>query len=117
MLLVLSLLLSTTHSYSLWRHGRPSSLTSSRSSAPLTRFLASIMSQPQERTNITEIPRQNLYNLTGIICGDDWECEIPYREFGTAGGISYNGPSSHQVLLRWITGPNRYSNKLLHNTC
>lgn len=99
MLIVALVLLFTTHIKSTW--------TSSRflSSRLRSRLFSSIISVPHD--NNSESFTRNAFNLTGICCGDDWQCTMPQREFGVSSGISYNGPSSHQLLLKWNTGPNR----------
>jgi hypothetical protein len=118
-LIVLFIILSPSYSFSTVINGagkRRSSSSSIRTRYHLQRstgsnfgpLFSSIITIPYSATNISDVFIRNSYNLTGIICGDGFQCDIPNRDFGTTGGISFNGPSSHQLLMKWDTGPNRY---------
>ena len=67
-------------------------------------------SSTQDEESNTEVVASNErtpFNLTGISCGDKFQCFVPNRELDTQGGIAFPGPSSHQMLLKWSSGPNK----------
>eukprot|EP01038_Epipyxis_sp_PR26KG_P004931 gene4931-6899_t len=98
--------------YPKWAHHCPNLLRMTLHSAQ--NFMNGNMSAGSSSTNFNSHKHKYQltscsvpFTLTGLTYCNERQCDIPFRAYDMASEITYAGPSSHAVMLKWQTRPKR----------